>query len=414
MPVPSKLSIFIDESGDTNLPNGKSGRSRFYILNAVIVNSEEIETVRAQADAIRVKHKLSEIHSADMRTDKRRITVLSDAVELNIKSYTFAVDKEEIDKSSGLGFKDSFYKYINRKFYERLVQNWGDVEICVDEYGTESFMKRFREYLAREDKMNLFSPRFRQCSSNDEVLLQIADIIGGSIGRCIDPSKRADNRSRYIELLSKVSIGITCWPVRLAPQVRQNSLNSASGQHDAAIQEYCFQYARKYLEFNHEADENGLAKAAVIEYLLYVAEWIDETRWIQTDELIHQLLKLGYDVNPEKLRRSIIGPLRDDDLIIASSSRGYKLPVCLADVKHFVLHTNSIVPPMLSRLSRARDALKARTLGALDILADEELAYLRKVLEAGAPLQATSDPEHAQGERRPPERPGENGNRPLP
>lgn len=383
----SKLSIFIDESGDPNLPNGKPGRSRFYLLTAVIVNTEEVEVVRRAADDIRIKYKLTEIHSADIRAEKTRIKILTDCVSLKIKTYTFAIDKEELCKPSGLAFKDSFYKYINRKFYEKIVKNWGEVEICADEYGTANFMKNFKNYLAREDKLNLFSPRFKQCNSKDEVLLQISDVIGGTIGKCIDPSKQSQSHRKYVQLLSAVSVGISCWPVRLAPHIKSTSHNLGVSRHDSAIQEYCFQHARDFLTKDYQADGDELIKAEVVEYLLYVAEWVDENKWIQTDEIIGQLLKLGHDISAEKLRRSVIGPLRDGDLIIASSNRGYKLPVCLSDVKHFVHHANTIVPPMLSRLRRARDVLKARTLNELDILADEDLDYLRRVLEVGDPLE---------------------------
>lgn len=393
MSMTSKLSIFVDESGDTNLPTGKPGRSDFYILNAVIVDAGEVADIRAAADAIRAKSNLAEIHSADIRSEKNRVTLLTAAVNLKIKTYTFVVDKRELNQKSGLGFKDTFYKYINRKFYEKLVQNWREVEIYADEYGTEHFMKRFKEYLARENKGELFSPRFDYRSSKEEPLLQIADLIGGTIGKCVDPSKRAHQREQYIELISKVSIGIACWPARLTPPVRQNGITSSSNQFDVAIQEYSFQLAREFLTENRQREADELLKVEIIEYLLYMAEWINERKWVQTDELLRHLHKLGYDINAEKLRRSAIGPLRDDNLIIASSSRGYKLPVCLSDVNYFVQHTNSIVPPMLRRLKRARDALHAKTLGALDILAAEDLGYLRRVLKVGEPLEASQEAE---------------------
>lgn len=395
--IVTKLSVFVDESGDVNLPNGKPGRSRFYILTAVVLNTEEVESTRAAAEAMRSSFKVSEMHSAEIRTDKRRLAILDKIVRLNIKSYAFVVDKDELNKNSGLSFKNSFYKYINRKFYEKLVQNWGEVEICADEYGTTNFMNRFRDYLAREDKLKLFSPRFKQRSSAEEVLLQVSDIIGGSISKCVDPSKQTQSRARYVELLSKVSIGISCWPVRLAPSIRSSAAILGSSQHDTAIQDYCFQQARDFLNKDYCEDDNGTIKAETVDYMLYVAEWVDGSRWIQTEELIHHLHKLGYDVNAEKIRRTVIGPLRDNDLIIASSNRGYKIPVCLSDVKNFVNHANTIVPPMLGRLKRARDALRVLTLGQLDILADTELEYLRKVLEVGSPLESPV-PENSRAE----------------
>ena len=76
----------------------------------------------------------------------------------------------------------------------------------------------------------------------------------------------------------------------------------------------------------------------------------------------------------------MIVQLRDAGVLIASSSRGYKLPASLGDLYDFVSHSNTIIAPMLSRLKRFRDQVHVDTSGKIDILEHEEFALIRKVV----------------------------------
>uniref|UniRef100_A0A6S6LXR1 Uncharacterized protein n=2 Tax=Citrifermentans bremense TaxID=60035 RepID=A0A6S6LXR1_9BACT len=68
-------------------------------------------------------------------------------------------------------------------------------------------------------------------------------------------------------------------------------------------------------------------------------------------------------------------------LVSFSSTKGYKIPVCSMDSAKFVEHANTIVPPMLARLNRAREELKLVSLGELDILSGDGHQYLRSLLD---------------------------------
>jgi hypothetical protein len=74
----------------------------------------------------------------------------------------------------------------------------------------------------------------------------------------------------------------------------------------------------------------------------------------------------------------VIAQLRDAGVLIASSSRGYKLPASYSDLHDFVNHSNTIIEPMLSRAKRFRDQIYTSTDGQVDILAHEEYALIRK------------------------------------
>ncbi|WP_041734989.1 hypothetical protein [Dyadobacter fermentans] len=76
----------------------------------------------------------------------------------------------------------------------------------------------------------------------------------------------------------------------------------------------------------------------------------------------------------------MIAQLRDAGVLIASSSRGYKLPASQGDLYDFVSHSNTIIAPMLSRVKRFHDQVHMATSGKIDILEHDEFSLIRKVI----------------------------------
>jgi len=69
------------------------------------------------------------------------------------------------------------------------------------------------------------------------------------------------------------------------------------------------------------------------------SQWDGESDWLVTDrlrEMLHE--SFGIEVSKHQIRTDAIGPLRDRDVLIASGTRGYKIPSCLADMQEFADH----------------------------------------------------------------------------
>ena len=104
---------------------------------------------------------------------------------------------------------------------------------------------------------------------------------------------------------------------------------------------------------------------------------------VGTEELKGQLKLAGYGtIQDQAFRKNIIGNLRDEGVIIASSSKGYKIPATKAELYDFVNRDAGIVLPMFSRLRKCRDLIKLGTFGEVDLLAEPEYKQLRKCIEA--------------------------------
>ena len=99
---------------------------------------------------------------------------------------------------------------------------------------------------------------------------------------------------------------------------------------------------------------------------------------IYTSELQGQLINTDlHKISSSAFRMRVIGKLRDSGVIIASSSKGYKLPSKLSELYDFINHDASIVIPMLSRLKKCRDLVKLGTVNELDLLDQTEYKSLK-------------------------------------
>jgi len=95
----------------------------------------------------------------------------------------------------------------------------------------------------------------------------------------------------------------------------------------------------------------------------------------------HVGARRGKNVSLHYFQTKVIAPLRDAGVLVASSSRGYKLPASKQDLYDFVSHSNTIIEPMLSRVKKFRDQIVRATDGKLDILAADEYKLIRKVVD---------------------------------
>ncbi len=383
----SDIYAFIDEYGDTSIHSEKSGVTTFFIITAVLVSVEDLTALRASAEDIRQKNfQTGEMKSSNVgKNDARRKKVLRELNGLNLRSFSLAVDKRELDKSSGLAWKQPFFKYLNRRLYERIYRVFENVSLVADEHGDEAFMKGFNKYIDARIPPNLFDKRtFKFVNSKDETLLQVADFISGSLARCIDPEKKSTESKAFLEMLAERSVGIEIWPPQSTPDPKEFLDNSVEGKQDEIIRRHCVRQVNLFIErqsMNQDNDEL-LAQSEVLKLLLFHTLYKNDKAFIPTNKILDYLdTQIGIKLSQYELRSKVISKLRDANVIIASGSKGYKIPISKADIFEFVAHANTIILPMLSRLSRAKKELKLASLGELDILINEDFEQLRKLVE---------------------------------
>lgn len=406
--VDEGISVFVDESGDANLATEKDGVSGVFVLCAVITTDGAAETLRRAVQSVRSRHfGAGEMKSSSIGADTaRRIRVLEDVVQLDFTAFVMVVDKAQVHRDSGLQYPKSFRKFITRLVYERICRRHDYVSIVADEHGRSEFMLGFKRYVDRELERTLFSRRdFAFARSETEPLIQLADLLAGSVLHETDPKKTHRGSSAVRRLIGQRAADIVCWPWQAALTSSPLTERATDDRLDELVRRYSMKQVGLHLDRLAQKatlDGDERLQMEVLRVLLFHAQFEDASSVLSSDRLLRRLRRVeGMQIGREQLGRHM-GALRDAGVVIASSRRkGYRLPQSVADMRDYVAYANTIVPPLLARVNIARQALAENSQGALDITAEPQFDCLRLILDhlphaGGQPLIGTRS-EHSDG-----------------
>ncbi|MGD9486396.1 MAG: DUF3800 domain-containing protein [Calditrichaceae bacterium] len=374
--------VFIDESGDPYLDVEKPGVSSFFVLSAVIVPSEDLDPLIKRArEIINVHFNQGEMKSSSVgKNHTRRKNILSSMATVPFKHYSQVIDKSEILTDSGLSYKKSFVKFINRTMYQRLFKTFPYLHVIADEHGTSDFMNEFGRYIQRRIPNTLFeTSSFQFGNSKEHPLIQFSDMVAGSIARVYSGKDSIE----ILEPLRNNTIIIDEWPPKF-PVLISDDQNEIEFKYSHMVREQAVSLAKNFIDQHSNEDEFELqAQVAAVRYLLYHFRSVDPQEYIPTPLLHLHLSQLGYDMSIRKLRSQIIGKLRDQSVFIVSSSKGIKIPYNVSELKKFAKQVDDRVKPYLHRLEIIRNHYLLRSEGELDIVDNNELPNLAQILNSG-------------------------------
>jgi hypothetical protein len=387
------LTAFVDESGTNELDTSKPGVSNLFICVAVLVDAAGLDVTGA---AVR---KLSqdlcggaEIASKRIAGNhERRLKFLEGIRDLPFSYVAFIVNKDHILKGSGLQYKSSFYKYINRNLYERLSSSGHNLRIIADQFGGADFMASFVPYLERHKLPDLFR-KFEHSFANSAQTpgIQVADLIAGTLSYCYDPAKRCPESSQFRELLRPREAGIQCWPWEPMPETSPEPLYATS---DDNLMVALHNRVVRFLDEHDESpDPDRRMQATVLKHLFFARQFENRDRQaIVSDLLISRLHDAGFEeLNKQAFHSRVVGKIRDDGIILAGTTDGYRLALTPRDIQDYLNHDNTIIGPMLARILKARATVKTDTAGRRDILDDSSNAVLKGLANTFQELQTSS------------------------
>lgn len=391
--VGSRINIFVDECGTAELDLSKPNVSRFFILVAVLLDDEQMIEAKRSLDL--VADRLcggAEIKSSRIGNDgRRRIRFLEAIQDIDFRYVALIVDKSRLWADSGLGYKRTFHKFMTRLIHGRFQRFAGGVNVVMDQHGSQDFMEGFSAYLEKLSPPNLFFES-THCfeSSAQSRPIQLADLIAGSLYHWIDPSRRNDQSPRLRELLRGKEADVVAWPLvdsRAAPD---------SGTEHPEIDEVIWaagvDRANRLIQlYRTSANPSEQLRGAVLERLLFARLYeVGSERSIFTDVLMRLLEEEGHELPAKQaFRSSVIGGLRDDGVLIAGTSEGYRLALTTGDVDDYLGHTESVVIPMLARVAVARGIVEQDTGGNHDVL-EPKHPELKAVVDSYGDSRLTS------------------------
>lgn len=379
---------FLSEWGSNALDFSKKGPSGImptthFIVSAIIIGKTDVPSVLPVLEAVSKRHFHGErIDPEIIGNDHiKRKEVLEDLEELHFQIFSVIVDKRQL-VGEGLRYKGSFFKFLHGLADRELFRIFPDLEMFTGRIADETFMKGFVSYVQQNHIANLFNESsFGFVAAQDSLIVQTAGFIAGTLARCYDETVITDQRGDFIEILKRKVLTIRFWPDAFEHNLISQPQPGPS--FDPLLSELSVNLANNFLHRkSSDKAPQAIDQVSSLSYLLFHFRHINPTRYITSFELMeHIRARKGKNVSLHYFQTKVIAPLRDAGVLIASSSRGYKLPASEQDLYDFVGHSNTIIEPMLSRIKRFRDQIHMATDGKIDLLAADEYKVIRKVIE---------------------------------
>jgi hypothetical protein len=256
-----------------------------------------------------------------------------------------------------------------------------DLTVYADGHGGSEFIESFKRYLEANYKPDLFSQTHIEIvDSKNNVLVQLADFLVGTAAKVYENRTTAGFRRVFLEFLKTKRIRIDEWPPKFEVQY---SVDHPTNRMDECICSISLRTAAQFLAQDQPGgDIETQIQHAVLSYLLFRARFPTDGDFVLTQEVIDHLHTHGFvDVNKHYLRSKIVSKLRDSDVVIASSPRGYKIPTSYSDIVGFAELVDGIVCPLLNRLNRANAIFALGSAGQINFMSDERFVKLRRMLD---------------------------------
>lgn len=367
--LPKRLA-YIDETGSFGFDFSTEGASKYYILTAIVVEIDKLKKLHTDFEEIKKTNGLAKTELKSSKVPEgRRERIMLQLMPLEFNIVLFIADKQKFYKDSPLTkYKPVFIKNMDNRIYAMLYGAYPKLRIMMDKVGWSEFQDSFKKYVEdRRGQTNLFNQYdFEFVDSKDEILIQMADFIGGSIMKQIC-GKSSKN---YLEMLKGKITAIQRFPSEYAPY--WGNVNPEDYKYDKVIYALAVKKARDYIEANKN-DESDVKKVqvAVLRYLLFYVSCVNSTQYVYSDELIRNAQNfVDRKVTRDFLFRQVIAPLRDSGVILASCVHGYKIPISVEDINTYLNQTTSIVGPMMQRMGKCRQLIKEGTSNDVDVFND--------------------------------------------
>ncbi|MEH7377123.1 DUF3800 domain-containing protein [Neobacillus drentensis] len=375
---------FIDESGDYSFDFENKDVSTHFIIVSILAKESNKELLEQEVEKVRQKYfQTDEMHTDKIDNPHLRIQLLNELKDLPFNIYAYVVDKRKIREDSGITFEKTFIKFMNRLIYDDLNRTFDQLDLVLVEQGMKEFMTEFKTYIAEKSVPDLFNySTFGFNHSKSEIILQLANLIAGTIAKGYDQTQYSEHYPLFHKIIKKKIIAINLWPQNYKNYLHDYISRNQDSQFDEVIFKQSVNLALQYLEKNKKSeDADEKIRIDLLKFLLFNLRE-NPNEYVYTQEILDNLNAIRVNkINHHYFRSNIVSKLRDRGLLIASSNKGYKLPVCLTDLYDFVHLSSLTIHPMIQRISKCRNQVLLATNNEIDILENYEYEYLKKIIE---------------------------------
>ncbi len=190
----SQTLVFIDDSGDAGF-KFERGSSKIFVIAAVIFD----DPLEAEKVAVAIKEFRRSIGFPDTmefkfnKSNKKvRLGFMNTINVFAFKVRTLVIDKTILHSDELKNDKNSFYSYSIKMLLKPSDMSILEAKIKLDGSGDRAFRRNFSSYLRKSLNSNGIKviSNLKFSDSKDNVLIQLADMIAGSIRRSYEGNKQ--------------------------------------------------------------------------------------------------------------------------------------------------------------------------------------------------------------------------------
>jgi hypothetical protein len=194
--------IFIDEAGDSGF-RFRHGSTRFFVV-ACVVFDDPLYVEQASVGIRLLRRSLGWVDSHEFKFNKNRkadrIAFLKHVQTYNFKVRAVIVDKTKITDAEVKRNKRKFYLTIIRDVLVHFGNRMDDAKIFLDGEDVKGQTQAVRVFLRQAlNKDRRCMKQFEPADSAKEVLVQLADMVAGSISRSLNVEKT--DHDAYLPLI---------------------------------------------------------------------------------------------------------------------------------------------------------------------------------------------------------------------
>ncbi|MFK9095041.1 DUF3800 domain-containing protein [Bacillus salipaludis] len=376
---------FMDEFGDYRFDFDKSDVSTHFIIVSILVKDANKEMLEQEMEKIRQKYVQTDVMNSYLsnNNDNQIFQLLNVLKDLPFSVYAYVIDKRKIREDFGIMDKTPFIKYLNRTVYNDLNRTFEQLDLVADEQETKLFMREFKNYIKTKSFPDLFNySTFGFNNSQSNLLLQLANLIAGTLAKGYDQTHHSDHYRSFMQIIRNKIAAINLLPLDYKNFLFDYKTENYDSRYDKVIIKQAVNLTYQYIENQRKREEEEeKLRLDFLKFLLFnLKENPDE--YVYTQEILDNLNAIrDIKISQHYFRSNIVSKLRDSGLLIASSNKGYKLPVCLNDLYDFVNLSSLKIHPMIQRISKCRDQVLIATNNEVDILEQKEYEYLKRVID---------------------------------
>lgn len=376
-------NIFIDEFGNTAMNVEKVGTFSHFVYCSVIIdenNREKAECIRAKlASDFRLGPNIKSKNISDKNFNKRIkiLRALVDSLEFTVD--VLVIDKSKLDFSGGFKDKRIFYKYFQNFFVKKYNNRFNAFSIWADKVG-ESFQFELQNYIRDKSiSPDLFNQNRFYYQADDilqEKLIQLADLVCGSLGKVFCTSHAHERAQEIYEILHS-RLSVEFFPFVTPIDETNIFFNSP---HDKEIIEINLKIAADHLHMLRTKDKHE--ELRLLDYLTLCFR-VNSSRLVPTHEISTYLNQFFKGITDDKVR-TLVRNLRYDGVFVIShpGKPGYKLASSYYDITQQFQHYLRYVIPMLKKVKILNSSIAQQTINSINILeTDNSFKELKQMIE---------------------------------